>query len=141
VIASSLVAPIKTDPTLSAGLAQYDFGAGNEPAVFAYDSPGQVLPHDVPLPAVLIVPLGGTEQDTRGTKGAALVFQVSLILDKTRERNDDLAQALWKALDKVTLTHADFTVYGALADPPQLTADPEGFPMYVMSVRVFVEAT
>ncbi len=130
---------IRADAPIVAQLAVFDFGSGDEAAIFAFDSPEESVPHDATFPAVVIRAAGGINFGDRGNKGARIVMRVVLWGNRERETLEVLATEIWELLDRATLTQAGFNIYGVLADPPAFLDDPDDYPGFLINVNPFVE--
>lgn len=123
------------DSGITAQLATYEFTTGTPaPAIFT----SEVIPEDASFPAIIITLISGNPFGTRDSRGAETEVDVRLFDD--RDRSDkavrDLAQDVWRALDRVTLDLNDdgYEDWGTQADPPVFLDDPDGFPGYLVRV-------
>jgi hypothetical protein len=128
---------IKNDATVTNDLAAYDFGSGNEPAIFTTQPP----PPDAPAPLVAIVQTGGSligrDRSTRGGEVEIDVF-VWGNRGESEKLINDIAMNLWRALDRVELSVDGYDPVYCLADPPGRAPDDEGFPGYLLRARALV---
>jgi len=130
------------DAAVTADLPDYDFGGveGTKKAIFAFDSVDEVPPQDAKHECIIIRPVDSEEFDTRGDHGGRLFYSVTLHVDRTRRNSRNLARLIWLSLDKSSLTHANFNIYGVLVDPPVAGGDRTAFPEYRMELTCLVEA-
>jgi len=131
---------IKNDATVTDDLATYDFGSGNEPAIFTTQPP----PPDAPAPLVVLVQTGGNligrDRSTRGGE-----FEIDVFVWGNRGESEktinDLAMNLWRALDRVNLTVSGYDPVYCLAEPPERAPDTEGYPGYLIRTRALIRET
>ena len=127
---------IVADTDMRARLGTYQFTSGvSTPAVFTLD----VIPEDSPYPAVIVNRIGGVDLGTRGREGEETLVSIRLYGDKDR-RADVLrrtANVLRRLVNRAELTVTDgYRAFRCVADPPSVLSDPDGFPGYVITVRV-----
>jgi len=131
---------IVADAGVTAQLETYDFGAGDEPAVFTIDP----IPADAKLPAVVVTQPSGDDWGTLDLRGAEVDVDVRVYGDKNRSRKalHDLAWDLWELLNWAELTVPGYERWGCFASgPPGELTDPDGFPGYLvpLTVRILEE--
>lgn len=129
---------IAADATIRARLATYEFTTDvSTVAVFTTD----VMPEDAELPAVIINRSGGADFGTRGHEGEDAFVSVRIYANRDR-RTDTIrktAELLKKLLNRAELTVTDgYRAFRCIADPPISAADPDGFPGYLITVRVLL---
>jgi len=142
VISDALAEALANDATVIAALGAYEFTDGvPEPAIFT----DEVIPEPCEYPAVIIDDAGGTPWGDRCKRGGATFCRVRIYGDKDRALDivRDAAWAINRALDRADLNsylEGNFGYHAMLcqADPPAYLPDPDGFPGYVVGVRVVV---
>jgi len=134
VIAKAIHAKLNATASVTSKLATYDFGDGAVPAIFTVDP----IPKDAALPAIVITLVGGIRDGSRGQKGVDAGVDVRVWGDRKRSTATlrALAWAIWEALERAPLTIDGYEEVGCRADPPQALTDPDGFPGYLVAVRV-----
>lgn len=128
-------ARLSSDPAMRQGLAVYDFGAGEEPAVFTIAP----APADCGGPLITITLEPSERDNTRGTSGLLLRYEIQIWGE--REQSGRLLRRLaWRAYDLLQghrFTPSGHTCTPALADPPTVSPpDPDGFPGYTIIAAV-----
>lgn len=117
------------DAVLPTLLSDWDFGDGEEPAIFTVDP----APLGVGSPFVVLTQDGGVVNDTRGSRGTEIEIDARVFGDKT-ESSQGLQQAAWRVwsiLHRGSLeAPAGFCVVNLWASPPAGFTDPDGFPGY-----------
>lgn len=142
---------IHSDATLAQGIvaaiAQYDFGAGPEPAIFSNE---RAVPDDAPTPFIRISEISGNDNfGTRAASGGEYTVDVQIIgsRDQSEKATRDLAWQLWKLIDRASLDAylnvAPFNLqdWGCTAQMPQNTQDGFGFPGFTIRATVRVLRT
>lgn len=134
-IAEAIRAVLVADVTLTAQLATYDSGAGDEPAVFAFEP----APRNCANPVIVVVQDGyAGEFGTREHRGALARATVKVWGDKGHSDAalSALAWRVWSVLDRAHLTLVGFEEVGVFAQTPGRTEDDDGFPGYILPVDV-----
>jgi len=128
---------VKATPSVTTDLATYDFGSGNEPAIFTTQPP----PPDAPAPLVVISQTGGnlTGRD-RSTRGGEIELDVFVWGEQNESEKgiNAIAMELWRTLDRATLTVEGYESVYCLSDPPGRAPDGDGFPGYLLRCRVLI---
>lgn len=127
---------IVADTDMRARLATFEFTDDvATPAVFTTE----VIPKNCDYPAVIINRTGGVDFGTRCSEGEDTLVSVRLYGDRDRA-HDKLrrtANILKKLLNRAELTVTDgYRAFRCIADPPSAIPDPDGFPGYLITVRV-----
>lgn len=119
-------------------LATYEFTDGaNSPAIFTTP----VIPEDASYPAVIVGDIVSSSPfGTRDQRGGESLLEVRVYADKDRTNDDivDLANAIWRCLDRSSLDlSADgYAASMCMADPPISLVDEDGFPGYLIRVKI-----
>ena len=122
-------------PGVTVDLATWDFGDGvRRPAVFTREP----APAECENPVCTVTLAGGDNYGTRDQRGGEIDVEVKVWGDKlgSEKRLRGLAMALWRGLDRAALTIEGYNHGGTQAYAPRGLTDAEGFPGYVMLVRV-----
>lgn len=130
------------DAPLSTLLATYEFTTGVvEAAIFTTER----IPNDCSNPSVIIDELGGTPWGDRCVRGAETFCRVRVYGDKNWNLSAlrDIAWMINRVLDRAdlnTYTEATYGYHAMLcqADPPAYLPDPDGYPGYLIGVRIVV---
>ena len=126
------------DSVLRARIETYEFTSGTStPSVFTTD----VMPKDARLPAIIVARAGGADFGTRGWEGSDTLIDVRLYGDRERNTADlrRTAEIMRKLLNRAKLTLTDGQrAFRCIADPPVAAPDPDGFPGYLVAVRVLL---
>jgi len=105
------------------------------PALFTL----RVIPKDSGYPACIIdKPVGASPFGTRSSRGGEFLCSVR-VYDNKKQSSVALAaaaQAVWESINRAALIVTGYTEYGCWADPPVGVDDEEGFPGYLVQVRV-----
>ena len=141
VISDVLRDVLNADATVTAEIGTFEFSTGfTEPAIFTTERP----PDIVDYPIVIIDDLPGANWGTRGSTGGEAFCRV-FVYGNRNWNLANLRNTAWivkRSLDRAALdTHLSSYGYaGALciADPPGRLDDPDGFPGFVVNVRVKV---
>jgi len=138
-LVESLRDVIVNDAVAAPLLATCEFTSGSpEPAVFTTER----IPEGCDRPAVWIGEAGGTHWGTRARMGMDARLQVRLLGHRDWQMRDlrSVATALWEAINRADIdaytTPRGYEGVLCLADPPQSVVDDEGFPGFVIVVRV-----
>jgi len=128
---------LKSVPAVTGSLGQYDFGSGNESAIFTVNPP----PQDAPTPLIAINQTGGelTGRD-RATRGGDVDIDVYVWGNRGESEKliDEISMEVWRTLDRAVLTVDGYEAPRCLADPPAKAPDPEGYPGYLIRARVLI---
>jgi hypothetical protein len=124
---------------VTSDLAVYDFGSGDAPAIFTM----QIFPERTQYPAIIIRSIDSTVFGTRANRGAEMFIDVSVYGNKG---HSDLvligiADAVWDALDRQTITVTGYHNCLLQADAPVETTDGDGFVGHIVRCRVIMVAT
>lgn len=124
-------------PDVAPWLARWDFGAGEEPAVFTVDP----APESCGAPLVAIRQEPGAEDfSTRGQVGMLVTCTATIWGDKSGSDAllERLAHSVWRGLKRATLDLGDegYEFGGCDADAPAQLTDAEGYPGYQITIRV-----
>ena len=128
---------LQATPDVADELALYDFGSGDEPAVFTVQPP----PPDAPSPLIVLSQTGGTLTGRdRSTRGGEIDIDVTVWGERGESEKgiNDLAMEIWRALDRAIVSVDGYEAPRCLADPPAKTPDPDGFPGYTVRCRVLI---
>lgn len=116
--------------------ATWDFGDGvNRPAIFTID----------PAPEACGAPLAIITEDppserwgTRDARGTVANVHVRFKGPKLRTDKElrDLANDVWLALDRCSLTITGWQCVSVMCEKPYRTSDADGFPEYAMNVQI-----
>lgn len=127
-------------PPCTEGLATFDFGDGEVPAVFTTEGG---IPEGAAYPAVHIAQVSGSSFGTRDKRGAAVVCRVSVYgVREPGSQVEAIARRIQRKLDRAdigpTLRAAGnaYGVWGCLAAWPVQTQDEQGFTGYTVAVNV-----
>lgn len=127
---------IVATPAISSRLGQWDFGSGGmRPAVFTQDP----APLDCPNPVVVLTQIASEPWGTRGRRGAELTVSARIWGDKQMSDRTlrKLANQMWRALDRAQVSAEDgYTALPMIAEAPTQISDSEGFPGFVVNLRV-----
>ena len=130
--------------TVAASLARYPFSTGlPEAAIFTMER----IPDDASYPAVRIDEVGGGDWGTRCKEGAECFPRVFIYTDKDWKLADvralawSLKEIINRAAMDVHLASYGYACGLCIADPPAGTTDDQGFPGYVIDVRMLVLQT
>ncbi len=130
------------DAAIAAALGTYEFTTGlSEPAIFTTER----IPDNCMNSAIIIDDLGGTPWGDRCKRGGECSARIRVYGDKSWEL--DVTRALaWdvnRAIDRAALDGylASYGYAAALcqANPPAFLPDPDGFPGFMVDVRVIVQ--
>ena len=127
---------IVADADMRTRLGAYEFTTDvSTPAVFTTS----VIPKNCAYPAVIVHRVGGTDFGTRGREGEDTFVEVRIYGDK--DRSQDIlrrtSNVLRRLLNRAKLTVTDgYRAFRCVADPPSFVPDPDGFPGYLIAVRV-----
>lgn len=130
---------LKRTPGVVNDLAKWDFGSGDEPAVWSYDPASDQCPN----PVLTISEAAGSGAFYRGANGPTngnIDFRINVWGDKGESVQiiRDIAFAAWRAmLTESFEPGGDRQMYTLAAGPPvRLPDDGEGFPGYSFSASV-----
>lgn len=132
---------LKANSGIANQLAEFDFGDGNEPAIFTFDDPQEMPPDNVSRPLIFIRMAGGVQHSDRGSDEAQVITRISVWGDRDRQSIRDLARDVWKLVNKASLTLTGWAIYGCLADPPAPLTDPDGLPGFLVNSSAFADRT
>ena len=137
-IVEALQRIIAGDAAIAARLETYMFTTGLEdPAVFTT----QVFPKNARFPAIILDRVGGSDFGSRGKKGEDVGVDVRLYGDRDRDARvlRKTAELLHGTLNRSTVALVNgFEAFRCMADPPQAVSDEDGFPGYLVRVRVLL---
>jgi len=130
---------LAADTDFAGSIATFDFGSGDVPAIFTAEPPPETAEGIV----CVVLQNGGRPWGTRGKRGGEVSVTVKIWGDKGHSRAALRAAAnyAWAALDRSEPTFTGFECCGVWADPPQTITDREGFPGYIVNLRVLVLET
>ena len=136
-IAGAIYEVLNADTNVTDLLSDYEFTTGNpEPAIFTSFK----IFEDAMRPAILIIEDEGTSGGVRGQRGGDQSAEIRIF--GNRDASDlilrDLATAVWRSIDRSTLAVSGFDSNGVYADIPRRIEDGEGFPVYVVDIRVIL---
>jgi hypothetical protein len=127
---------VVADTDMRARLATYEFTTDvPSPAVFTTE----VIPENCDYPAVIVNRVGGVDFGTRGREGEDTLLSVRIYGDRSRAQDllRRAANILRRLLNRAELTVTDgYRAFRCIADPPSAIPDPDGFPGYLITVRV-----
>jgi hypothetical protein len=128
------------DATLRARLETYEFTSGTEePAIFTTD----VFPEHARFPAVIVQRAGGDDFGTKAYEGEDALVRVRLYGDREydQSRLRRTAELMRSILNRASLTLTNgFAAFRVIASAPELIEDEDGFPGYLVDVRVLLLA-
>jgi len=124
---------IVADAGVTVQLGTYDFGIGPKPSVFT----SRVIPDDAERTAIRIEQVTAIPWGTRDARGAEIWVDVNVWGDKVQSDKAliDLANDVWRLLDRVDLTVTGYVSVLCQADAPESITDADGFPGYVVKCR------
>ena len=130
----SATATVTTDSFLST----YDFGDGDEPAIFTQRG----VPEDASTGYIVISQSGGSSSgyESRGKRGGMMSASVMIVGPNSQsdKKLAAFATKVWQALHRGSLTLTGFEEHGMYADMPQRYQDEGIFPAYIINVSVRV---
>ena len=133
-MAAALQQLLAADATVTAHLATYDFGSGAEPAVCTCDP----APADCANPCVVVTQVIGSPWGTREAEGGEIDCDVRVWGDK--DRSDAAlvaaAEAIWRSVNRGAPARGGWEFGTCVADPPGRMTDTDGFPGYLIRVRI-----
>lgn len=120
--------------------AVYTLVAGGEtmPAIFTLAE----LPDNTKYPAIRVFEVGGIDFGCRANRGMDAQVDVRVLGDKDTSLATlrDLAMEAWKAVNRANvrsyLEDEGYESWGCRADPPQYAPDEDGFPGFLIPVRL-----
>lgn len=117
---------IEADGGVTGQLDVYDFGSGDEPALFT----SRIIPDDAPRKAIRIEQVDGAPWGVRAHRGAEAFVDVNVWGDKLQSEKAlrTLADDVWRLLDRVTLSITGYDSVLCMADPPVQIEDDDDFP-------------
>lgn len=137
-IVAGVYASLIADSTVANAVASYKFdGVSGTPAIFTRDP----APDDAAGPLIVISEVSAIAAGRdRGTRGGEVTVDVKVWgeRDTSYKVLRDLSLNIWKALDRATLTISGFECVNVVALMPTRLDDPDGFPGYVVTIRVLV---
>lgn len=129
---------INTGAVTGAGfLSQYDFGSGNDYAIFTRGA----APEDAATGYMTITQNGGSSQyGTRGKRGGEASLTIMVVGPNTPSgaELESFAWKVWETLHRGSLTIDGYGEHGMYADLPQELTTDDVFPGYIINVRVLV---
>ena len=128
---------LDNDSDITDELATYDYADGTwTPAIFT----SRKIPEDAHYPAIHITQVSGVQWGVRDSRGGDVLIDVDIYDDKEQsdEALNDLAHAVWRRLDRASLTVEGYTPILCQADPPMQKEDRDGYPGYLVRCRVLV---
>ena len=129
---------LKGDSTVEPLCARYNFRSGDEAAIFTT----QVFPERTQYPAVIIRQIDSGTFGVRANRGSEVFVDVAVYDNK--DHSDlaltTLADAVWDALDRQTVTVSGYCNCLLQADAPVESPDEDGFIGYVIRCRVLMLA-
>ena len=136
-VVSGLYDYLIAETAITDQLATYDFGGGSIPAIFT--SPD--VPEDAATPFILITPAGGyLSGRDRADKGGVVTCYINLWGSKgdSEKTLRELADTMWFAIDRASISVTGMEVVYCLADPPRRLNDSGRFPGFNVYCRVLV---
>lgn len=126
-IVSAIQALLTTDASLISRLATYDFGNGQEPAIFTTDP----APENCPAPHITISQdLGVSGSGSRAGRSVNVGGTITTWGENTPsgQELEAVGWDIWRILDRGEITTEQFGEILLTAGPPQNTTDPDGYP-------------
>ena len=140
-LAESVRDLIVADAAATALLATYEFSTGtDEPAIFTDDR----IPEDCARPAVEILEMGGDEWGTRTRSGTDSVVSVRVMGNRVISQLvlREAAMAVREALNRKDIhpytSGRGYDGIAVFADAPSAITDENGFPGYLIALRIVV---
>ena len=120
-------------------LSTYNFGGGAIPAIFSEDP----APDNAECPLITIEMeggAGGASVRDRGNRGGNVGFGIKLWYDKDHSQKEmrEVAETIWKTLDRADLTLSGYEFVQCLSTPPGQLSDPDGFRGFLIRCVVSV---
>jgi hypothetical protein len=137
-LAEAIRTKLAADSDVTGALATYTFTTGSTgPAIFTTDP---IPEGDASLPAIVITEVGGGWFGDFGARGMEALAEVRIYGPKERTRQviRDLARDVWEALHERKLNVAGMAENGVWCDAPAEITDPDGFPGFLVRVRVLL---